>query len=190
MQEIKIQQIYIVKKLVGSCIGFIIVLVIILGLFFARIEAFYGFSFYLVIMAIVFPFSFVFVLLRVMTFSFDLGDDFINIKQGIISRQERHVPYSVIQNVIVKQDILDRVFGLSTIVVENAAGGGMPMPQYNGRGSSGGMYANRNQYGDYPGMTGNMLMIPGLARKDAITLRDLILNKTEKAVSANSTNQL
>ena len=189
MEAIKIKNTYVVKKLFGSCIGLIFTLSIALILWSINVDYLFSFSVYLVIAIIVFPISFFTVVLRLMTFSYDLGADYINIRQGIISRQERHVPYSVIQNVIVKQDLLDRLFGLSTIVIENASMGGMVMPQSRGNGYAGAS-STRYQYGDFPGMSGNMLIIPGLARMDAIKLRDLVLKETEKSIKANTTNQL
>jgi uncharacterized membrane protein YdbT with pleckstrin-like domain len=46
------------------------------------------------------------------------------VQQGVFSKKERDLPYGVIQNVLVKQDIFDRVFGLATLLVENAGNSG------------------------------------------------------------------
>lgn len=54
-------------------------------------------------------------------FSFEFLPDFILVKSGVFMREERHVPYRVLQNVSLNQNILERMLGLCTIVIENAA---------------------------------------------------------------------
>jgi len=56
-------------------------------------------------------------------FYFEFLPDYILLRKGFISKQENHLPYKSIQNILNKQDILDRILGLSTIVIENAAQG-------------------------------------------------------------------
>jgi putative membrane protein len=51
---------------------------------------------------------------------FELAQDFILMKEGIISKQEQHVPYARVQDVIVSQGILDRLLGLYNVVIQNA----------------------------------------------------------------------
>jgi uncharacterized membrane protein YdbT with pleckstrin-like domain len=142
---------------------------------------------YVIIAAIIIPISFLTMLLRFLTFSYWLDEDFINIKQGVITRSEKHIPFSVIQDVIVNQDILDRLFGLSTVIVENAAMGGMMMPTNN---RNAGMYAQSNRVQDFPGMYGNRLVLPGFSREDAIKFRDIVLSKAEAASKQNKQQEL
>lgn len=42
-------------------------------------------------------------------------------REGVISLSEKHMPYSSIQNVTVKQGVIERFFGLAKVVIENAA---------------------------------------------------------------------
>lgn len=54
-------------------------------------------------------------------FSFSLLPEYISMKRGIISIEEKSLPYKTIQDVTVKQGILERMFGLSTVYIQNAA---------------------------------------------------------------------
>lgn len=69
---------------------------------------------------------------------FEFQEEYIVLKQGVISREERHIQYSSIQNVTLKQRITDRIFGICDVVIENAAIGGsgiaMSVGQNAGRG--------------------------------------------------------
>lgn len=53
---------------------------------------------------------------------FEFLPDHILFRTGLISIQENHLPYKSIQNVLNKQGVLSRILGLSTLVIENAAG--------------------------------------------------------------------
>ncbi len=55
------------------------------------------------------------------SFYFEFSPQFILMKSGVVSREEKHVPYRTVQNVLLKRTVLDRVFGLSTVLIENAA---------------------------------------------------------------------
>ena len=57
------------------------------------------------------------------TYSFEFQPQFILVRQGVLRREEKHVPYRSVQNVLNKQGVIDRLFGLSTVVIENAAQG-------------------------------------------------------------------
>lgn len=52
---------------------------------------------------------------------FEFLPEFILMRTGIISRREVHLPYKSIQDVINRQEILERMLGISTVVVTNAA---------------------------------------------------------------------
>lgn len=64
----------------------------------------------------------VWILLWQKTFYFEFQPFFILLKSGIISREEKHVRYITIQNVSIKQGVIERLFGFGTVVIENAAG--------------------------------------------------------------------
>lgn len=56
------------------------------------------------------------------TFSFNFLPEYIFMRTGIIARQEKHLPYNTIQDVSVNQGIIDRLFGIATIIIKNASG--------------------------------------------------------------------
>ncbi len=93
-------------------------------------------------------------------FHFSLEDKFLMIKQGIITREERHIPYGVIQNLIIHQDILDMIFGLATLTIENAS-------------VSGGATATKSTYS-------NSVTIYGLSKQDIEKLKSAILKKMKE----------
>ena len=57
------------------------------------------------------------------TFYFEFQPHFILLRDGVISREEKHLRYATIQNVSLKQGVVDRLFGFATVVIENAASG-------------------------------------------------------------------
>ncbi len=108
-------------------------------------------------------------------FHYSTGKEFFDIQQGVFSKKQRHLPYGVIQNVIVKQDWFDRVFGLASLVVEDASQGG-------GKGSFAGnksfrMGGTHQQVGESVGSSGNKVSIPGLKKRDAEALKLIILQR-------------
>lgn len=58
-------------------------------------------------------------------YHFEFTADYILLKTGVLSRQEKHIPYKSIQNITESQGILDRMFSLSDVTIENAASGAM-----------------------------------------------------------------
>lgn len=52
---------------------------------------------------------------------FEFTPDYILLRTGVIAKQEKHLPYTAIQNVTAKQRVMDRIFGLMNVVIENAA---------------------------------------------------------------------
>ncbi len=54
-------------------------------------------------------------------YAFDFTPENIYYKEGIISLSEKHMPYSSIQDVSVKQGVIERFFGLAKVIIENAA---------------------------------------------------------------------
>jgi uncharacterized membrane protein YdbT with pleckstrin-like domain len=55
------------------------------------------------------------------SFSFAFLPEYVVMKTGVISRSEVHVPYHTIQDVIVSQGIVERMFGIATAQIQNAA---------------------------------------------------------------------
>lgn len=71
-------------------------------------------------------------------YAFRFNADNIYYRTGVISISEKHMPYSSMQDVTVKQGIVDRLFGIANVVIENAAQQttiskyGQPIPVFNG----------------------------------------------------------
>ena len=111
-------------------------------------------------------------------FHYSTEEKFFDVKQGVFSKKQRHLPYGVIQNVLVKQDWFDRVFGLASFSVENASqGGGKGLFGGSKFFKSGGLY---QQQGESVGSTGNKVNIPGLRKKDAEALRSVLLQRMKE----------
>jgi len=130
------------------------------------------------------PFMFIFILvlsipviinlLRRSNFHYSLDSHFMVLHQGIISKQNRNVPYGRIQGVFVNQGLFDRIFGLSSLTIEDFSQGGkssMSVDGYVGGGKS------RHEA---LGFVGNKIHIPGLKREDAENLKVVILQKVKE----------
>ncbi|QQS39189.1 PH domain-containing protein [Candidatus Woesebacteria bacterium] len=117
-------------------------------------------------------------ILKRATFHYLLDENYFTLHQGILSKQQRHVPYGVIQNVIIKQDLLDRILGLALLSVENASSGAgaMQIPQQK---KFFGIFTDSRQQEkvETVGYSGNKISIPGLMKSDAEMLKELILQK-------------
>jgi membrane protein YdbS with pleckstrin-like domain len=56
---------------------------------------------------------------------FSFEKDMIVIKSKVIGTTEKHVPYHTIQDVVLNQGILARLFGIGTVLIQNATTGGL-----------------------------------------------------------------
>ena len=108
-------------------------------------------------------------------FHFALEKEYLFVKQGVLSKKQRNLPYGVIQNVLVKQDIFDRLFGIAALTIENASEAG-------GSGLSKWFSKSKNQQNqaDFIGSQGNKVSIPGLKKIDAEALKEDILAKMKE----------
>ena len=52
---------------------------------------------------------------------FEFTPDYVLLRTGVISRSENHLPYKSIQNITNTQGVIDRMMGISTVTIENAA---------------------------------------------------------------------
>jgi uncharacterized membrane protein YdbT with pleckstrin-like domain len=117
--------------------------------------------------------------LRRMTFHYSVENNFLTLQQGILSRQQRHIPYGVIQNLFVKQDVFDRIFGLASVSIENAsAGAGSQAGTQKFFGIT--IKNQRKQQIEMVGFSGNKVSIPGLTKDDAEKLKVIILQKMKE----------
>ena len=61
--------------------------------------------------------------LKYLSFSYQLGIDEMVIREGILRRNERHIPYARIQNIDLLQNPLHRLFKVAVVRLETASGG-------------------------------------------------------------------
>ena len=97
-----------------------------------------------------------------------------------MSKQERHIPYGVIQNIYVKQDLLDRLFGLASLAIENASQGAGSQDG-NTTKIFGMTFSNqRRQQTEIVGFRGNKVSVPGLTKQNAEVLKGIVLQKMKE----------
>lgn len=101
------------------------------------------------------------------TFHFQFDNNFLNLKQGWIRKQNRQLPFGVIQNVIVTRGPLDRLFGLSTLTVQNATQSSAVDLKSQRRGSA--------------GFFGNTIQIPGLTKENVEIVKNALLEQIKKS---------
>ena len=103
--------------------------------------------------------------LKIKTFHYSIEDDFLILKQGIISKEQRSIPYNVIQNIFITQSLFDRFFGFKVLIIENA---------------SNNTINNKNTEKFIIGYSGNKVNIPGLKNNNAELLKEILLKKMEE----------
>lgn len=142
----------------------------------------YVVGFWFPLLVIAFPFYLIGNPLIRANFHYFSDERYFNVKQGVISKKQRNLPYGVIQNVIVKQDLFDRIFNLATLSIENASDGG-------GKGLFSRKQTN-SQQGDSVGSSGNKVNIPGMRKSDAEALKQIILAKMKQNPLGDSQSRL
>lgn len=162
-----------------SILGYILAVLIFTPFFLFDIKD-RDFNFYLIIYLGLIPFSLIFTMLRRANFHYSIEDKFMTLKQGILNKQQRHIPFGVIQNVFVKQDLFDRLFGLASLTLENASMGAGS--QAEGETKIFGMKVSnqKRQQVEMVGFSGNKVSIPGLKKDNAETLKCIVLQKMKE----------
>ncbi len=110
-----------------------------------------------------------------MNFHYSLDEKFFDVKQGVISKKHKNLPYAVIQNVFVKQDVFDRIFGLASLKIENASLGSGKVKKR----KSFSLISSKSD-SESVGASGNKVNIPGLKKQSAEELKNLILQKIKE----------
>ena len=133
----------------------------------------------------VIPFSIIVRIIGRMVFHYSFDQNYITVKQGIITRTERHIPYAVIQDILVKQDLLDRMFNICTIVFENISSGAeyQMQNQYAGKRGLATYAMNVDTFGSFR----NKVFLPGLRKEEAQLLRKFILDKIKENPATGNT---
>jgi membrane protein YdbS with pleckstrin-like domain len=111
-------------------------------------------------------------------YTYVLEDQVFELKQGIINKQHRTLPYGVIQNVFVQQGFIDRMFGLANVVIENTAAGTGGQAQ-----KSFWTLRTRNNTsapGGTLGFSAGRISIPGLSKENAGKLKTYVLQKMKE----------
>ena len=126
-------------------------------------------------------FDFMVTILRRATFHYSIDEQFLTLRQGILSKQERHIPYGVIQNIFVKQDLLDRILGLASLTIENASQGAGALAASQELTAFGFRIGGRRRPRiEMVGFSGNKVNIPGLKKINAEILKEIILKKMKE----------
>jgi len=89
-------------------------------------------------------------------YSYSLDEKNLVIKSGIIARSEKTLPFSKIQHIIINRSFMQRIFGVSTVLIQTAAQDYVPQS----RGRNANLYVGPN--------------IPGVLPEDAEKIRDYI----------------
>lgn len=135
---------------------------------------------YVMVLAVAAPVHFMITVLRRANFRYTLEEKFLTLYQGVLSKQQRHIPYGVIQNIFVKQDLFDRIFGLASITIENASQGAGNAQKGEAKVFGMKVGAQQKRRDELVGFSGNKVSIPGLAKANAEILKALILNKMKE----------
>ncbi len=156
-----------IAKLILKKIPWIIVY-FLLGIRYGQIYI----SWYTLIFPLFLIFVVVFPILSKINFHFTLGPDTITIYQGVLSKQRKYIRYGVIQNILISQDFLDRIFGIATILIENASGG-RDTALTTTRGG-------KRRDLEFIGALENKLSIPGLKKAKAEELKAILLQQMQQ----------
>ena len=116
-------------------------------------------------------------LLQKVNFHFSVEEKSLVLTQGVINKQQRFVPYSVIQNLLITRDLADMALGWATLIIENASGAA-GNTTYRGRYSR---VQITNMVVVGLGSMGNRISIPGLKLSDAEDLRNVLLQKMKES---------
>lgn len=107
-------------------------------------------------------------------FHYSLDQHFMVLHQGIISKQNRNVPYGRIQGVFVNQGLFDRIFGLASLTIEDFSDGGRSAMD------AGGYVGSGKSRHEALGFVGSKIHIPGLKKGDAEALKEILLQKVKE----------
>jgi uncharacterized membrane protein YdbT with pleckstrin-like domain len=114
-------------------------------------------------------------ILRRKNFHFSLDGQVLTVQDGIISKEQRQFPYSVIQDVQISQNFAHRLFGLACVTVENAA---KPGSNISVGGIAAGVLLGVAAKPSI-GISDNQVIIPALRKQDAENLKATILQKMQ-----------
>jgi uncharacterized membrane protein YdbT with pleckstrin-like domain len=164
-----VQRLWVFKSILGYIVYLLLLIFLIYFLFPYKLGGIlkHRMIFYIILIIVFAIVRFMVMILTRANFHYSIEERFLTLEQGILSKQKRHIPYGVIQNIIVKQDLFDRIFGLASLIIENAS-------------ESGGAFELQNQQVETVGFYGNKVTIPGLTKANAEILKSIILQKMKE----------
>lgn len=177
-QSFPIRPIYYVKRLLayGAGIALAVAISVVLFLSDSYSTTLIG---YMVLAILIMPFDLVYTYLQRQYFHYTLAESFLELKEGVIFKKQRSIPYAMLQNVYLKQDIFDRILGIATLIVENVSN----KPQDRKQQQKQNFKAYRPKE---MGSNQNSVGIPGLRVNDAEALKTLILERMQKFADADT----
>ena len=179
-KDYPIQVSWLIKPIIYSVPMVFTFLLVILFYSIGQKTSFVSVAFLFLFFVISIAFTIVIPILRWLTFHYSIEDQFLTLRQGILSKQQRHIPYGVIQNLFIKQDILDRLFGIASLTVENASQGSGDLTTQRQQKVFGMKMIQNRQRVEILGFSGNMVNIPGLAKENAEALKQILLQKMKE----------
>lgn len=141
---------------------------------------------YLFLLISYIPISIIILSLKRSHFHFSVGEDFFTVRQGIVTRLERKIPFSVIQHIFVSQDLFDRVCGLASLTIENAAQGFAGNQTGVRRILGTTVVYNPHDGSGEVGSIGSKIIIPGLSKNNAEKLKQILLQKMQTSLPFDS----
>lgn len=175
-QVYPIQPVWILSTILKTIIVNILVFLFVLGIILlepSNSTRFYGnMIVYVVWSLLALLIHFFYMVLTRANYHYSFDDSLLIIRYGILSKKNRNLPYGIIQNITVKQGLADRIFGLATLKIENAASAGSQAPYVSGAFAEK-MSAQQDVMGSY----GNLISIPGLKQEHAEYFKNILYEK-------------
>jgi len=125
----------------------------------------------LLLLVVIIIFSYVWAKLSYHYYRYQLTDDCFRKELGVIYKKYVSIPYDRIQNIDINRGIIDRLLGLSTLLIQTA-------------GSS---MAIGNKYSYGFGAEGTLT---GLSKEDAEKLRDELIKRAKRSTTTKASNYL
>lgn len=165
-----IEPIWVLKNTFNSLLLLFFGVPIITFILWLDLQANGLFVFFLIFFILFVPLHFIINVIRRSTFHYTFGDSFLSIHQGMINKKNRQLHYGVIQNIIMIQSILDRIFGLTTIAIQNSSPPNAAQ-----------LKAQATRYiSATPKFFGNITIIPGLTKENAEIIKAALLKKIKE----------
>ncbi|MCK4319370.1 PH domain-containing protein [Candidatus Micrarchaeota archaeon] len=112
----KVRVVWLIRT--GGIILLLLLLLVLIITPFTPIKE-YTFWIALILLAISIAYA-IWLELHYQEYTYEFYEDKLRIKRGIINKERINIPYDKIQNVNIKKDIMERLFGLATVRIETA----------------------------------------------------------------------